>query len=283
MKRKMKYPAVLCVMLVFWTAVSFTAYADVIWEPSGEFYMDHPDECEYDGRDYQTNGKEGFVVVYEEPGSSKEVARIKNGKRFYVGFTYRGSGVTWAALNLWGYEPEAEESLEDDVRDGWVVFDNLAKVYMEEDFRAEHAGEFADYQGELDGYEIKKELIFWDYPGSGRIVCWIEEYFNEGDAPVYQNLYTDQDKNRWTYVGYYYGDRGWVCVDDPESRELSLSYGPGEIDQKLYPASKPEGEVTPPGRGFDGMAVKLAVAAVLLVVVTTALLIAVLFRKGEPS
>ncbi len=282
MKRRWKCMTVLGAVLIFWASVSFTASADVIWEPSGDFYMDNLDECEYDGRDYLTNGKEGFVVVYEKPGDSKEVARIKNGKRFYVGFTYKGrGGVTWAVLNLWGYEPEAEESLKPDVRDGWVVFENLAQVYMEEDFRAEHESGFADYQGELDGYEIKKELIFWDYPGSGRITGRVEEYFSGGDSPVYQDLYTDPDGNRWTYVGYYYGEEGWVCVDDPENGELSLSYGPGAIDRELYPAKKPEGEVMPPKTNAAVMA--SAGAAVLLVVVVTALLIAVLFRKNDKN
>lgn len=277
-RKKLTCLAAFSAALILWSSLILTVSADLIWEPSGEFYMDNLDECEYDGRDYQTNGKEGFVVVYEEPGSTREVARIKNGKRFYVGFTYRGSGgITWAVLNLWGYEPDEEESLESGVRDGWVVFENLAEVYMEEDFRAEHEEEFEEYQGELDGYEIKKELIFWDYPGSGRITGRMEEYFNGGDMPVCQKLYTDPDGNRWTYVGYYYGERGWICVDDPESRELSLSYGPGEMDQKLYPAAKPEGEVSVPG--INAKVSGAAAAAVLLAAAVTALLIAVLFRK----
>lgn len=91
--RKSRYClSVLAAALFTFVFSHLTAFADAIWEPSNDFYMENPQDCEYEGRDYQTNGKEGFVVVYEEPGKPEEAGRIKNGKRFYVGFTYRTEG-----------------------------------------------------------------------------------------------------------------------------------------------------------------------------------------------
>lgn len=283
MKRKMPYLATLGLTLVFWASAALNVFADVIWEPSDDFYAENLQECEYEGRDYQTNGKEGFVVIYEEPSSSGEVARIKNGKRLYVGFTYEDNkGNVWAAVNLWGYEPEEDEMLKSGERDGWTLMKSLVRLYGEDDFRKDHEKEFADYQGELDGYEIGEQMIFWEYPGSDKVNGWLENFFDDKAKPVYQYLYTDQDGIRWTYVGYYYGERGWVCVDDPESRELSLSYGPVAVEQELYPAGDTEGEVITMPEGSGSMDIKIAAAAVILVVIVTAVLISVLFkRKGE--
>lgn len=279
--RKSRYClSVLAAALFTFVFSHLTAFADAIWEPSNDFYMENPQDCEYEGRDYQTNGKEGFVVVYEEPGKPEEAGRIKNGKRFYVGFTYRDrGGNVWGAVNLWGYEPEADEVLEDQVRDGWVLMENLARIYVGSDFLEEYEKDFSDYRGELDAYEIKEQLLFWEYPGSGRICGWIETYFNDGDTPAYQYLYTDQDNIRWAYVGYYYGEKGWVCVDEPENRELSLSYGSQTVDQDLYPPQKPQGEISLPAESFGGVGIKTALAAVASVMLVTALLIAVLFKR----
>ena len=44
-----------------------TATADVLIEPSDDFYRTHAEECEYLDRSYTANGKEGYVALYQSP------------------------------------------------------------------------------------------------------------------------------------------------------------------------------------------------------------------------
>lgn len=270
---------IMTAVLIFCTQ-SVSAYADLIWEPSGDFYSKHYDECEYVGKSYMTNGREGYVTVYEEPGSAEEIAEIKNGKSFYVGFSYKDNkGITWAVVDLGGYEPEEDETLAENFRDGWVPMENLAKNYGEDDFRAEHSDKFQEYQGEMEDYEIESRLIFWTYPGSGVICSEMTADFGAEGKPDYQYIYTDADGLRWTYVGYYYGCRGWICVDDSENSELTVSYEPGKMKQELYPAAAPEGELQTKALNPAGRETGIAVISVLAVMIITAVLIMLLFGK----
>lgn len=282
MKKRLSCLTYIAAVVLIFCTQSISAYADLIWEPEGDFYSRHYDECEYVGKSYRTNGREGYVTVYEEPGSAKEVAKIKNGKSFYIGFSYEDNeGITWAVVDLWGYEPEADESLKENCKDGWVAMENLAKIYGEGDFRAEHSDEFQEYGGEMDDYEIENSLIFWTYPGSGVVHDEMTADFPAEGKPDYQYIYTDADGFRWSYVGYYYGCRGWICVDDAENENLMTSYAPGEIKQKLYPAKAPEETQQENVLNSAGGEVGIAVISVLAVMLITAALIVLIFGKKK--
>lgn len=201
------------------------AQADVVWEPMDDFYWDNARECQFVGKDYRTNGSDGYVTVYKEPGSDEEIARLKNGKRFYAGFSWTDKeGTVWLVLDLWGYEPEGEEYLMKNVKDGWLPIGEMEKIYSQADFRMEHEDSFEEYQGEMEGYVIQREICLWEYPGSEVMNSSITSYMSPGDEPSYESLYTDPEGRRWTYVGYYYTNKGWVCIDDPENRELGREY-----------------------------------------------------------
>lgn len=270
-------------------AVSFlwipavTAYADAIWEPFGDFYMEHYNECRIVAETYLTNGQEGYVTVYEDPASFRVAAIIKNGKSLYVGCSWKDKkGHVWGGVDLWGFEPEEDESLEKDMRSGWVLMNDMAELYHEGDFQREHSSEFEEYGGELDDYKIQNTMYMWTYPGSGSISGEISNYFSEGDVPDYEFLYTDADGYRWTRINYYYGIRNcWICIDEPENKDLTVSYEPGIISQKLYPAKTPGPEAGTHLIHTSKGIMTIAIVSVAAVVVLTAVLIAVIFRKKK--
>ena len=152
-------------LLIFFVAMfmifpSLTARADTIWEPFGDFYEQHWEECEPINESYLTNSEEGFVTVYESPLSGKEVAKIKNGKAVYVGCVWNDrKGNLWGAVDLHSFKQEEGEAVSEEVYNGWAPMENFAEIYNEGDFRAEHRNEFKEYAGELDDYEIKNEIM----------------------------------------------------------------------------------------------------------------------------
>lgn len=260
-------------------------YADAIWEPYGDFYEQHYKECETVAKNYRINSKEGYVTIYESPVSSREVAKMMNGKTVYVGCSFQDKkGNVWAAVELGYHELSEGESLLDGISSGWLLMEELTEIYGEGNFTSEYMDEFSEYTGELDSYEIKNALIMWEYPGSGIVSDELSAYFNEGEPPFYEYIYTDSDGLRWTRINYYYGIRScWVCIDEPENENLTTSYGPGVIEKELYPAQVPDGELkTVMDDSYDGN-IKLAAALVAAVAVITAVLIAVIFgrKKGK--
>lgn len=272
-------------LLIFFVAMfmifpSLTARADAIWEPFGDFYEQHWEECEPINESYLTNGEEGFVTVYESPLSGKEVAKIKNGKAVYIGCVWNDrKGNLWGAVDLHSFKQEEGETVREEVYNGWAPMENFAEIYNEGDFRAEHRNEFKEYAGELDDYEIKNEIMIWTYPGSEELPSTLPEYWNENEVPAYEYLYTDRDGLRWTYIGYYYGMKGWVCVDDPENENLKTSYGPGKKEQELYPVNTPDGELQMTLKNPADGSLKAVLIAVAAVVLVTVILIPVIFGK----
>lgn len=255
------------------------ALADVIWEPyEDDFYSTHYEECVHRSGAFLTNGKNGYVTVYQSPESSREVAKIMNGESFSVSFTWQDEeGMDWGIIELSRYEPKDGESLAGGVDFGWIPMDDMSKIYDGNDFLLEHQGEFAEYGGELDDYKVEQQLVVWSYPGSEKEIARLFPSMFENDIPDYEHLYTDEDGNRWTFIGYYYGSvRGWVCIDYPEAERIVISYEPEETKEEIIKAQVP-GEELHDGEGIPGL--KLAAALVGGVVAVTAGLIALLFGK----
>ncbi len=116
--------AALAIVMVL--LLEIPALADAIWEPYDDFYEEHYQECEIVNESYLVNSREGYVVIYESPKSSEEVAVIKNGKALHIGCTWKDEkGRVWAAANLYGFEPDEEESLADDSSSGWLFMEEL--------------------------------------------------------------------------------------------------------------------------------------------------------------
>ena len=283
--RKSVKRVLLTILAVFVTLTgqSLPVRADVIWEPyEDDFYSKHYEECEHVSDSYLTNGEEGYVTVYLSPESSKEVAKIMNGKSFNVSFTWQDKeGKVWGIIELGNYEEGAGEKVAKGEDFGWVSIDQMAKVYDNGDFLIEHQAELEEYGGELDDYKVQEKMVIWTYPGSGKIKCELFQQIFDDDIPGYDHLYTDENGNRWTYLGYYYVSvKGWVCIDNPESEEIILSREPKETEEELILPKEPE-----EGLSSGGMSVvpglKLAAGLVAGVVALTAGLIALLFGKKK--
>lgn len=266
-----------CSLLVF--GMCNDAKADTVWEPDNDFYAEHARKCDFEGDAYQTNAKEGYITVYEAPNSGKEVGKIKNCKSFYVGFSWTDKrGVKWGVLDLWGYEPEKGELLaETESGSGWVLMKDMAAIYNEGNFRIEHQAELTEYSDEMQGYEIENGIQLWEYPGAAEPIGEIKSYMSPGDEPSYDMLYTDEEGRRWTHIGYYYIQKGWVCIDEPEAKELSGTKKADILADEIYPPADAEGELHDETK--ENM--KLAIIPVVAVVVVTAIVIVIFFGKKK--
>ncbi len=259
----------LCMLLFFMGNIQIVR-ADVIWEPRSDFYWDNAEECDFVGEYYLTDGKEGYVTLYKEPGSSEETGRIENGKRFYVGFSYTDkTGEVWAVLELWKYESQKGEWIAEDATEGWTQMTELKERYNEADFRKEYAASFQTYADEMASYEIKEAIYLWEYPGSDMMMGKIRSYMQSEDVPAYEYIYTDPDGRRWSYIGYYYGQSGWVCIDEPESKNIETSY---ELTEDFAQAQDTK---------IKQKMIRIAIVSVAGLVLVTVILIAALFRKKK--
>jgi len=92
------------------------AHADVIIEPTDEFYLFNAGECEYLGKSFYADGG---ASVKKEPGSDDEVAVVESNAEVYVYCTYGYEGETW------GLMVEKEDVLQSY---GWVLMDELLPV-----------------------------------------------------------------------------------------------------------------------------------------------------------
>lgn len=207
MKRKLI--ALLTAMLLT-VALATPAFADLIWEPYGDaFYERHRDEITYHDRAYITNGAEGYVTVRTSPDSFTEVVNLSNGTRFFVIHVWEDKdGTQWGIgypAGMFDYK-------------GWVRLSDMAMVYDYICFNEDHGGEFRDYDGSEDHLT---EAYVYTYPG-GVVKSKLEQ--GSGDyrfTDSFQNLYTDENGLRWTFISYYMGHRdGWVCIDDPMNETL---------------------------------------------------------------
>lgn len=296
-KKRLCATVAVLLLSVSWSA---EVKADVIWEPyEDDFYEEHYDECKHVSASYLTNGREGYVTAYKAPDSTKEVAQIMNGKSFTVSFSWEDKeGNDWGIIELNQFEPEKGESKKRGEEFGWVLMENMAKVYNGNDFMREHEAEFEEYSGELDDYTVQDKLIVWSYPGSGKMKSWLNGSSINEDMPQYEHLYTDADGNRWTYIGYHRGaHNGWICIDAPEAEVLYVSYETKQVTEELYEAKEPQKAILEAKKSEEDNSdlevveediceeqvpgLSLAAGLVAGVVAVTAGLIAVLFGKKK--
>lgn len=285
-RKQMLIQKIVCGICAFFLLVGtqpLEAMADVIWEPyEDDFYSTHYEECVHRSGNFLTNGESGYVTVFQSPESDREVAKIMNGESFSISFTWQDeSGMDWGIVELSHYEPKEGESLAKGTDFGWVPMKDMSKIYDGNDFLLEYKDEFAEYGGELDDYKVEEQMIVWSYPGSEKVKTRLVSAIFDNGIPDYEYLYTDEDGNRWTFIGYYYGSvRGWVCVDYPEEESIVIHYEPEETDDEMIPAKEPDERLNE-GESIPGL--KLAAGLVTGVVAVTAGLIALLFGKRSKN
>ncbi|MCI9189679.1 MAG: hypothetical protein HFH84_08615 [Lachnospiraceae bacterium] len=197
--RKIVY--VLAGLLCCLLGSSFSARADVIWEPEDSFYWKHAEECTYVSRMYTTNGPDNKVISYKSPELPQEVDTWENGVRVQILFTYEDS-----YGNLWG--------IYDDYRGttGWIPMEYMELVYDSIAFREEHEAQIIGDVGDLDEKYVGETIYLWEYPGSEEYTSMeVSDY-----TPEYRGIYVDGNGKRWGCVQYYFGIKNtWVYIDEP--------------------------------------------------------------------
>ncbi|MBR4702860.1 MAG: hypothetical protein IKO91_03360 [Oscillospiraceae bacterium] len=208
----MKRAMTLLLALVLCLALAAPALADVIWEPESDFYETHFDECYPENRTYVTSGEEGVVYAFDVP-LGKLTAEYPNGEELWIEWI-------WDREGGWGFFRYRDD---DGWKEAWVQLGDLTVKYDAVSFAQEHGSEFIYSEEEvllpLEGLE---QLVLWTYPGAVDHSVF-SVYSDSGEPPLWFNtLYEDPKGRTWGNLGYYYGYRNvWVCLDDPESEDLS--------------------------------------------------------------
>ncbi|MCR5585293.1 MAG: hypothetical protein K6F63_07670 [Lachnospiraceae bacterium] len=189
------------ILLVLVLIGTTSVKADVLWEPSDNFFDEN--NCVYtvEQRVYMINSPNGFVNVYSSPDSAFTTGQIKNGDTFFVYYkgTYKDK--------LWGLNTSEE----------YIPLDHAVVVYDHISFSEEYKDKINIVKDEC--FELKKGYLRWRYPGA--------ETFEEMPIDV-ENAYasyrfTDEQGLNWLFFGYVNGIRNfWICIDDPENDKLPV-------------------------------------------------------------
>lgn len=254
--------AVFCFLLC-----TVSVQADVIWEPQDSFYEKHAAECDYVNRQYSANGPDGVVILYESPESDKVVATWENGYKVRISHTYEDE-----RRILWGINMGDQT--------GWMPMEYMKVIYDSTSFWQDYGGQIVSEYGVLEEQFRDEDVYFWRYPGAETFdIVSLKDW---EELPQYSSVYADEAGHRWGYIGYYYGYRDvWVCIDAPTA-DLETLYPDGvpQIEKDDAAEGQENGEqerITPQ---TNNKTVMIVVSLVVLVVLVTAVLLAVLKKRG---
>lgn len=255
------FTALICYMLL-----SIPVMADVIWEPSDPFYEAHADECEYMGRSFTANGPDGKVILYKSPELPEVVAVWENGHKAYIHFTYRDqSGI------LWGIYDDHQDTV------GWMPMDYMEVIYDSISFCEEHSAQITEQFGVLSEDYQGQDIFLWRYPGSTEY----DSLKYDNNPPTYDNVYVDENENRWGFVGYWYGHKKvWICLNAPNA-DLDQLYPNGApvIETPRTPdTSENVPRIVPKSKSW---VIPLTIFLVLLTAAVTTILLLLLKRKKD--
>lgn len=227
--RKIKFGIVLGLILA--VILTSTVQADIIWEPTDNFYQGHRAACKEVYRSYLANGEDGYVAMYKSPASDRKVQLFKNGYEFNFSYSYTDTnGKEWGLV-----EPSNTAT-------GWVPMEELVMKYDNISFCEEHEDEFTEYNGEYDDKLSGRLLIIWEYPSSGEVRVKLTTNISTTNIPY---IYTDGDGNTWGLYMFlervqrlsgdeedtskWNNENGWVCLNDPDNEELPVIDHQGEM------------------------------------------------------
>jgi len=275
MKRTKKMLCLLLALALFAPCLMTAALADVLWEPSDDFYSKHYRDCEYVYRNFICNGGLGYVNVYRDPESGKVIDSFKNGTKVYISQSYKYKGTVYGvAQYIFDESGEAVPDFRYDksAETGWIDMSELSLVYDAIAFDEEHSSEYVSKEIELDISEYKN-LVLWSYPGSGVVSASIPTSDISGIEELnLSTVWTDEEGREWANIGYWRGIRNvWLCISEPENENLDFETRVSEPDV-LIPAAE---EIPEPKNGN----LTLIIVIVAAVVVLTLVIILILRRK----
>ncbi|MBR2717143.1 MAG: hypothetical protein IKD79_05340 [Oscillospiraceae bacterium] len=223
----------LCLVLTAMLAVP--ALADAIWEPTDDFLWEHYDECYRANADYEAQED---AVIQNSPEDDGQKGLVPAEETVHVMYLWEN----------WGY-------IDENCGMGWVELTRFRRLFGAEDFAMRFGEEFAEEEGviALADYE---QICVWTYPGSGNI-CGVmdgESYSWSERDPYYDTVWTDELGARWCRLDYYYGMRGWICLDDPAAEEYPALFPryadeieePQETEDPAAETEDPAGETESP-------------------------------------
>lgn len=201
----MKKILIAAAALIICTAMPAAVSADVIVEPADSFYNSHSGEIEGNGGKYTRRFElTAETKVYNDP-NGKAVGKLSAGISPYISYYYTDkSGVKWG-----GY---FDYSGDDELL--WIPVDGLDYVYDNYSFEEEHKDQITDGKAdEYASYRTDKTIYLWAYPGSTESIP-MESHPDEFMTYV-SKIYTDTTGGKWGYIGYIWGESGWIYLDDP--------------------------------------------------------------------
>jgi hypothetical protein len=277
----MKKLAALLLSLLLVFSMTVSAAADLLWEPEDSYYhkqTDYPRSslyCVY----YVPEGL--TCTVYRSPADPTVLAILEPGTEIYVGFSLTIDGEEWGVGAVHGSDVE-----------GCFRLARLQKEYDHEDFRLEYSDQIrTDDSVVLHADDLEEAALLWRYPGSGqrrgsiskKLLLYEQSgQYHDGTVP-FQFFYTDPDGGTWGYVSYFYGDKGWIYLDDPENPEPPLF--PRECPSTVTdtsPAEEPLGAAVEADLSGNS-SLYLIVGLVAAVVIATGIIIVILKRKHKEN
>ena len=264
-------------------ALSFPALADVIWEPYGDFWSEHSNECEYlDGARFEAQTDTPLVASPDDPAV---LDTIPAGDVVYVGYSWQG-GELWGAVE--GFRREGSDTWQE----GWVRLADFRKLYGPAEFAADHQNEFFEADGGVT-VTNRTPVVLWTFPGSGETAGTVggPDFWMEEETASFDRVWTDEDGHDWAQLSYFYGLRGcWVYLPDPETDSLPRTaprYADGspaapgtpEAPEQPAPAETPTPEPMPERPVQPIVPILVPAVLVIAAAAAAAVLIVVLTKK----
>lgn len=267
---------VILVMMGLLLMPATLAFADVPPWIDDPFFEKHERDCKVEERYYTVNSASGSIDIVVEPGSSRKVAEARNGTTLYVMFTYERLGKVWGV----GWPDLGDEW----GATGWFKMDELEVQYDKISFSEEFGAEFYQYTGNYRELMKVEDLVLWTYPGSGVRAGTYYGFSGENVEGMFSYAWRDEQGREWGYISYYVHTRDvWVCISDPGNPDIP-AFGPGVAGYQSGQQGSNGGVIAVDSGGFaiSGiLAIALVSVLVVAVVVTTAILIWVFYRRGK--
>lgn len=270
-----------------------SAFADVIYEPTDEFYEKHRNECVHENEVYSAMGPENCAVFYKSPENKKINFTLENGESIRIIEIY-----TDKKDISWGY---ADSYKENRAVSGWVPMEYMWKEYNSDMFFSQYRDQIKNGNRTINKDGTVEKINFWVYPGSES--CF--EYTPYEDfKPNVQNIFTDEQGREWGFIGYYMGRwDAWIFMDDPgaDFKEIYPDAAP-ERDMRVKPGAESETsndandkknekakeqkntdlikeDLIVPDSGTDRTTLIICCAAVAVVVIVTVILLVCLKKR----
>ena len=252
-------------LLVLVVSLPLSVSADLIYEPTNDFFEGYRDFCYPADTVRIANGPDGKVTIYKSPRDSRILGTIPNGEEVYISWVYIASDDTeWGCVTLW------EENIE-----GWIPMPYAEPIqyvptYGSGDFWEEFEDRIEEENGDL--YDLAGlEIRYWTYPGSEN--CKTIKLEPGDFAPAYRYTFVDISGQKWCNIRNYEGmESSWVCLDNPTADydTLYANHAPQQISQQETSPVTADDVITPSGISpitiLIMAATVAAISAVLLVV-----------------